>query len=111
MAQRSTRPRRILEASFMAGIRRGRPGRGPFDAEEARAGPMRTGDPGGDLAERGIALTIVVEAFFEYDHRMHLPGPFAHQPGAGFEHDAGIEGLGAVRFDLGDQALQSSLRG
>src|SRR5438067_9960174 len=112
MAQRSARWRRIVEASFMTGLcRNGRPEPRLRDAEEARAGPMRTGDPGGDLAERGVAVAIVVEAVFEHDHGMRLAGPFAHQPSAGFEHDAGIEGLDSLRFDLRHQALQSSLRG
>ena len=57
---------------------------------------MRTGDPDGDLAERGIALAIVLEALFEHDDGMRFAGPFAHQPSAGFEHDAGIEGFGAL---------------
>jgi hypothetical protein len=73
----------------MAGLRRGRPGRGPFDAEEARAGPMRAGDPGGDFAERGIALAIVVEAVFEHDDGVHMPSPFAHEPSARFTAPTG----------------------
>src|SRR5712672_499528 len=105
MAQRSARWRRIVEASFTASLRRNsRPEPRLRDAEEAGAGPVRAGDAGGDLAERGIAIAIVVEAVFEHDNGMRFAGPFAHQPSAGFEHDAGIERLGALRFDLGDQA-------
>jgi hypothetical protein len=32
-------------------------------------------------------IAIVVEAVFEHDDGMHLPDQFAHQPGAGFEHN------------------------
>src|SRR5439155_9949396 len=106
MAQRRARWRRIVEASFTASLRRnGRPEPRLRDAEEARAGPVRTGDLGSDLAERGVAIAIVVEAVFEHDNGMRLAGPFAHQPSAGFEHDAGIECLDALCFDLGDQAV------
>src|SRR6266550_1184044 len=106
MAQRSARWRRIVEASFTASLRRNsRPEPRLRDAEEARAGPVRAGDPGGDLGQRGIALATVVEALFEHDDGMRFASPFAHQPSAGFEHDSRIEGLDALRFDLRHQAL------
>src|SRR5437763_1168991 len=111
MAQRSARWRRIVEASFTASLRRNsRPEPRLRDTEKAGTGPMRAGDPGGDLAERGVAVAIVVEAVFKHDHGMRFAGPFAHQPSAGFEHDSRIEGLDSLRFDLRHQAVQFALR-
>src|SRR5260370_38477334 len=105
MAQRSARPRRTAGGSAMLSLRPGgRAGWRLADAKEARTGPVHPGDPGGNLAERGIALPIVFEPGVEHEDTMGFPGPFTHQPGAGFEHDAGIEDRRALCFDLSDES-------
>ena len=71
---------------------------------------MRTGDLGGDLGQGGVALAVIVKALFEHDDGMCLPGPFAHEPCAGLEDDAGIERCRALCFDLDDPAVQFALR-
>jgi hypothetical protein len=71
---------------------------------------MRAGDLGRDLRQRGIAPAVVLEPVLDNDDGMGLSGPFAYQPRAGFKCDAGVEDLGALCIEFGNEAAQFAIR-
>ena len=53
---------------------------------------MGSGDLFGNLGERRICRTGILESIFRYRDGMGASVPFAHQPGAGLQAEARIGG-------------------
>ena len=82
--------RRARTASVALAIARLRSYGRPFlQPEEDRSGPARSSDQGGNLAQRGIALSLILEPVLEHDHGVSAAVPFAHQPGPRLQNGRG----------------------
>src|ERR1700719_3362032 len=101
MAQRRRCPPRSEAGLLMSGSRRiSRLRSGFSQAEEARPGPMRAGDPPGYLSQRLVSLAFVFETVIKHDDGVRLSSPFAQQPRAGLKQRNRGKRLGSVRFDF-----------
>src|ERR1700686_1831713 len=106
MAQRRLCPPRIGADLAMSGFGWiGRLRSSLSQAEEARPGPLRAGDPPRDLRQRAVALASVLEAIIEHDDGMRASSPFAQEPRPGLQRKSWREGAGSVRLEfLGERA-------
>src|SRR3954471_1925148 len=69
------------------------PGGGGFpQSEEARARPMRAGDPPRDLGQRAVTLAVILEAVIEDDDGVRASAPFPQQPRTGLEQQSRRQG-------------------
>src|ERR1700730_11696424 len=110
MAQRYRRPPRIGAGLPTFGSRRiSRLHSGFSQAEEARPGPMRAGDPPGYLSQRLVSLAFVFEAVIKHDNGVRLSSSFAQQPRAGLEQKNRGKRLGSVRLEFIGKRTQPPL--
>ena len=76
------------------------------EAEEARTRPMGAGDLLGDLGEGRIIHTGIFEAVFRHRDGVRASMPFAYEPGAWLQAEAGIRGDSACGLEDLRQRLQ-----
>src|SRR6516162_179023 len=78
-AQRTLALRRVLLADLVIGRPLRRSKHSPLgQAKEARARPMRSGDPLGDHGQRAILLALILEPVLAHEDGVGVSAPLAH---------------------------------
>src|SRR5829696_853256 len=79
---------------------------GLLEPEEPGAGPVSAGDRPGNLGQRGIMATVIVEALLGHGDRVGAAAPFAHKPGARLDLRARIKADLAIGLECRGEARE-----
>src|SRR5207253_11121614 len=78
-------------------------------AEKDGSRPVHPGNEAGDLSQRTVTLTLILEPVLEDDDGVRAPVPLANELGAGFQDRAGVEMRGAFGLEFFGESVQAPL--